>query len=334
MIWYKDDNDGIIISTRIRLARNIERTPFPRALKESERLAVTKKLADSIVKSNSTLSGDFELHMLDDLSAGQKQTMVEEHLISPQMTEGKDKAVLINRDKTMSIMLMEEDHVRLQVILGGYNLDKAYDLADKVDDVMEEALTYAYDEQFGYLTACPTNAGTGLRASVMMHLPALVLTGNIQKLLQSFSGMGITVRGAYGEGTNADGSMFQISNSITMGLSEKEIIERVKEVADKILQMEKQARELLKQKRSVEIADKIMRSYGVLKYAKRLTSAEAKSMLSNCLLGCNMGIITEKGKATPLELMIKSSPAMISPDGTMSAEERDIARADLIRENI
>lgn len=334
MIWYKDDNDGIIISTRIRLARNIERTPFPRALKESERLAVTKKLADSIVKSNSTLSGDFELYMLDDLSASRKQTMVEEHLISPQMTEGKDKAVLINRDKTMSIMLMEEDHIRLQVIFGEYDLDKAYDLADKVDDVMEEALTYAYDEQFGYLTACPTNAGTGLRASVMMHLPALVLTGNIQKLLQSFSGMGITVRGAYGEGTNADGAMFQISNSITMGLSEKEIIERVKEVADKILQMEKQARELLKQKRSVEIADKIMRSYGVLKYARRLTSAEAKSMLSNCLLGYNMGIITEKGKATPLELMIKSSPAMISPDGTMSAEERDIARADLIRENI
>lgn len=334
MIWYKDECDSIVMSTRIRLARNLEKTPFPSRLKDSECAAVTEKLARSIMNSNSTLSQDFTQVRLDELSECQKQVMVEEHLISPQMVNGKDKSVLISSDRTMSIMLMEEDHIRLQVILGGEELDKAYDLANKVDDVMEEELTYAYDERFGYLTACPTNAGTGLRASVMMHLPALVITGNMDRLLQSFSGMGITVRGAYGEGTNADGDMFQISNSITMGLDEREIIERVKEVTAKIRQMEMQARELLSEKRNVEIADKVMRSYGVLKYARRLTSKEAKALLSDCLLGYNMGIINEKAKIPHLELMIKTSPAMISDGGTRSAGERDVARAKLIRENI
>lgn len=334
MIWYKDECDSIVMSTRIRLARNLEKTPFPSRLKDSERAAVTEKLAKSITNSNSTLSQDFTQVRLDELSECQKQVMVEEHLISPQMVNGKDKSVLISSDRTMSIMLMEEDHIRLQVILGGEELDKAYDLANRVDDVMEEELTYAYDERFGYLTACPTNAGTGLRASVMMHLPALVITGNMDRLLQSFSGMGITVRGAYGEGTNADGDMFQISNSITMGLDEREIIERVKEVTAKIRQMEMQARELLSEKRNVEIADKVMRSYGVLKYARRLTSKEAKALLSDCLLGYNMGIISEKAKIPQLELMIKTSPAMISDGGTRSAGERDVARAKLIRENI
>ncbi|MEE1351565.1 MAG: protein arginine kinase [Clostridia bacterium] len=334
MIWYNDLNDGIIISTRIRLARNLAKTPFPTALPEKDREQVKNKLSDSILKSNSTLSSDFKLYNLDELTPSEKTAMLEEHLISPQMLNGKDRAVLVNKDRTMSIMLMEEDHIRLQVIMGGYCLDNAYDLADKVDDVMEESLDYAFDEKFGYLTACPTNAGTALRASVMMHLPALVLTGNISKVMQSFSGMGIAVRGLYGEGTEAEGCLYQISNSITLGLSEKEIIEKLKTVVNKISDMEKQTREYLKKNHADEISDKLFRSYGILKYARKITSAEAKSMLSEVMLGQNMGIINCDGKMTPLELIIKTSPAVISGKDSLSPEERDKKRAELIRENI
>ncbi len=334
MIWYKDYKGGIVVSTRIRLARNIKNTPFPSLLMGDARDKAKTALEEAITKSNSTLSKDFTLYQLDDVSPLEKRAMVEEHLISPQMAKGTQKSVLVNKDKTMSIMLMEEDHVRLQIIMAGMELDKAYDLADKVDDVMEESLDYAFSEEFGYLTACPTNAGTGLRASVMMHLPALVMTGNISRILQSFSGVGIAVRGLYGEGTNAEGAMYQISNSITLGLSEKEIIDKLKAVVERIEKMEVQARERLMTEHKETFIDKIMRSYGVLKYAHKVTSQEAKSMLSDCLLGINMGIIKSKGNMTPLELMIKTSPSIIVGEETLNAEERDIKRAELLRENI
>jgi protein arginine kinase len=231
-------------------------------------------------------------------------------------------------------MLMEEDHIRLQIIKGGYCLDEAYDLADKVDDVMEESLTYAFDEKFGYLTACPTNVGTGMRASVMMHLPALVMTGNITRVLQSFSGVGIAVRGLYGEGTDAEGALYQISNSVTLGLSEKEIIEKLKTVVDRISDMERQARDLLIKNHEDNLRDKLMRSYGILKYAVKITSQEAKTMLSEVMLAQNMGIISSDGKMTPLELMIKTAPSVISGNNGLSPDERDKKRAEIIKENL
>lgn len=332
MIWYNDLNDGIVISSRIRLARNIDKTPFPALLKD--KTAVTKKLQDSILKSNSTLANDFELYELDKKSNEEKMKMLEEHLISPQMMKGNGRSVLVNKNRTMSIMFMEEDHIRLQIIMGGYHLDEAYDLADKVDDVIEESLTYAFDEHFGYLTACPTNAGTGLRASVMMHLPGLVLTGNINKVMQSISGMGIAVRGMYGEGTTSEGCMFQISNNITMGLTEKEIINKVKSVVNKLSELETEARKILINKNKVGIEDKVYRSYGTLKYARSISSAEAKQLLSDVMLGQNMGIIKCDGKMTPLELMIKIAPAVISDGGGLSPAERDIKRAEMIRNNV
>ncbi len=334
MIWYNDLNDGIILSTRIRLARNLDKTPFPRKLKKDEKDKTRQILADAILKSNSTLSKDFTLYELSEMSEAEKTAMTEEHLISPQMINDEDGAVLVNSDKTMSIMLMEEDHIRLQIIKGGYALDEAYDLADKVDDVMEESLTYAFDEKFGYLTACPTNVGTGMRASVMMHLPALVMTGNISRVLQSFSGMGIAVRGLYGEGTDAEGALYQISNSITSGLGEKEIIEKLKAVADKISDMEKQARDMLMKNRKDDFCDKLMRSYGILKYAVKLTSKESKTMLSEVMLAQNMGIIQCNGKMTPLELMIKTAPSVIGGKADLSPVERDLKRAEIIRENL
>lgn len=334
MIWYKDYKAGIVISTRIRLARNIKNTPFPALLTGETRDKVKTTLEKAITESNSTLSKDFTLYKLDEVSPLEKRAMVEEHLISPQMVKGTQKSVLVNKDKTMSIMLMEEDHIRLQIIMAGMKLESAYDLADKVDNVMEESLDFAFSEEFGYLTACPTNAGTGLRASVMMHLPALVMTGNIGRVLQSFSGMGIAVRGLYGEGTNAEGAMYQISNSVTLGLSEKELIEKLKTIVERIEKMEIQARERLMTDHKETFIDKIMRSYGVLKYAHKVTSQEAKTMLSDCLLGKNMGIIKNEGGMNPLELMIKTSPSIIVGDEPLNAEERDIKRAEFLRENI
>lgn len=334
MIWYKDLSNDIIISTRIRLARNLAKTPFPAVISQTDKDRVKTTLIESVTKSNTVIASDFDVYNLESMTDKEKAAMLEEHLISPQLASAKDSAVLVNKDKNMSIMLMEEDHIRLQVIMGGYKLNEAFDLADKVDDVMEESLEYAFDEKFGYLTACPTNAGTGLRASVMMHLPALVMTGNISKVLQSFSGIGIAVRGLYGEGTEAEGCLYQISNNITLGLSEREILDKVKTVTDKIADMEKQAREMLVKNHNDELCDKLMRSYGILKYAVKVTSKEAKSMLSDCLLAKNMGIIEINENMSPLELMIKTSPAIISGEDELSPAERDKKRAQLIRDNI
>ncbi|MBR0360169.1 MAG: protein arginine kinase [Clostridia bacterium] len=334
MIWYNDLNDGIILSTRIRLARNLDKTPFPAILKKDEKEKITETLSDSIMKSNSTLSKDFKLYNLNEMSPVEKTAMAEEHLISLEMIKSNDGAVLVNTDKTMSIMLMEEDHIRLQIIKGGYCLDEAFDLADKVDNVMEESLTYAFDEKFGYLTACPTNVGTGLRASVMMHLPALVMTGNITRVLQSFSGVGIAVRGLYGEGTDAEGALYQISNSVTLGLSETEIIEKLKTVVERISEMEKQAREYLMKNRADDLKDKLMRSYGILKYAVKITSKEAKNKLSEVMLAQNMGIIESDGKMTPLELIVRTAPSVISGEESLTPDERDKKRAEFIKENL
>ena len=334
MIWYNDLNDGIILSTRIRLARNLDKTPFPAILKKDEKEKITETLSDSIMKSNSTLSKDFKLYNLNEMSPVEKTAMAEEHLISLEMIKSNDGAVLVNTDKTMSIMLMEEDHIRLQIIKGGYCLDEAFDLADKVDNVMEESLTYAFDEKFGYLTACPTNVGTGLRASVMMHLPALVMTGNITRVLQSFSGVGIAVRGLYGEGTDAEGALYQISNSVTLGLSETEIIEKLKTVVERISEVEKQAREYLMKNRADDLKDKLMRSYGILKYAVKITSKEAKNKLSEVMLAQNMGIIESDGKMTPLELIVRTAPSVISGEESLTPDERDKKRAEFIKENL
>lgn len=328
MIWYKNNKGGIVISTRIRLARNIDSVPFPSSLKDKEK--VTNDIKNAVLKSNSTLANDFEFINLDSLSKQKRLSLEEEHLISPQMLDGNGKSVLINKDKTMSIMLMEEDHIRLQIIMAGNALKEAYETASRVDDVIEENAEYAFDEEFGYLTACPTNAGTGMRASVMLHLPALTMTGNMSRMISSVTSMGITVRGLYGEGTKAYGNMYQVSNQITMGLSEREIIEKLERVVEQITESEKKAREALMKNNADYIKDKVMRSYGILKYAYTMTSSEARELLSDVILGQNLGIIKKKN-LSPLECMINISPAMI---GDYSPEERDKKRAEFLRNNI
>lgn len=332
MIWYKNNKGGTVISTRIRLARNIASVPFPPSLRDKEK--VTNDIKNAVLNSNSTLANDFEFINLDKMSGAQRLSLEEEHLISPQMIDGSGKSVLINKDKTMSIMLMEEDHIRLQVIQSGLALDEAYETASRVDDVIEENLTYAFDEEFGYLTACPTNAGTGLRASVMMHLPALTLTNNIGKVVNASTSLGIEIRGMYGEGTAADGNLYQISNRVTMGLSEKEILEKLKNVVHQITEMEEKARQSLTEHSLHALSDKIFRSYGILKYTRTITSKEAQERLSDIMLGNDLGILKTDGKISPLECMIKISPSLICGGEELPSDKRDILRAEFIRSNI
>lgn len=332
MIWYKDNNNDIVVSTRIRLARNLDKTPFPNALKDKR--AVTDKIKDAVLNSNSTLSKEFEFYDLDKLNDAEKQKMAEEHLISPDMTQGEGHSVLISKDRTMSIMLMEEDHIRLQIIQGGYDLDSAYKTASMVDDVIEENLTYAFDSEFGYLTACPTNTGTGMRASVMLHLPALNMTDNISRVVSSAAGLGIEVRGLYGEGTKAYGSLYQISNRSTLGISEETSLSKLKDIVDQIIETERRARKALTDNSGEEISDRVYRSLGTLKYARSMSSAEAKSLLSDVMLGENLGIIPKEGKTSPIECMVLTEPALISEGKNLKPNERDKKRAEFLRERV
>ena len=332
MIWYKNNNSDIVVSTRIRLARNVDKTPFPNALKDTKE--VTEKIKNAVLGGNSTLAKDFDFIDLDNTPLIRKQELAEEHLISPVMCEGKCKSVMISKDRTMSIMLMEEDHIRLQIIKDGFALDEAYSLASKVDDVIEENITYAFDNDFGYLTACPTNTGTGMRASVMMHLPALTMSENINRVISSAGSLGIEVRGLYGEGTKAYGNLYQISNRITLGLSESQVIEKLTNVVNQIIDMETKARNMLKEKNYDVIADRLFRSYGTLKYARSVSSSEAKSLLSDVMLGQSLGIIPKESKIAPLECMVLSEPALVCDGKELSPNERDKKRAELIRNNI
>lgn len=333
MIWYKESKDSdIIVSTRIRLARNLEKYPFPETISVKGKEEVIEKIKDAVLNSNSTLSKELKFIKMSDLKPYEREELAERHLISSEMEKSADGAIFLSTDENMSIMLMEEDHIRLQVILGGAKLKEAWELANKIDDVLEENLTYAFSEKFGYLTACPTNTGTGIRASVMMHLPALTLTGNINKIISSASALGLTVRGLYGEGSKAYGNLYQISNQITLGVSEEEIIEKLENISSQIEKHEKESRQAIKNNDSV--ADKLWRSYGTLKFARNIPSKESKALLSDVILGENMGIIDIKGKKSKIELMIESEPALIMQGKSLSPEERDKKRAEFLRENI
>ena len=332
MIWYKENNNDIIISTRIRLARNLSKYPFPNALNPEQAKEASELIEKSISNSNSTLAKNFKTYHIKDITEVEKQVLAEKHLISPELLNKKDASVMVSKDESMSIMLMEEDHIRLQVILGGFELEKAYDLASKVDDVIDENAKYAFDDEFGYLTSCPTNTGTGLRASIMMHLPALTLTDNMSRIISSAGSLGIAVRGLYGEGSKAYGCLYQISNQVTLGLSENEIIEKVKNIVNQISDREREAREKLMQNNKDFLEDKLWRAYGTLKYARSISSQEAKALISDCLMGKNMGIINDIDENL-IELMILCEPASVESRAQkrMTPEQRDKERASIIR---
>ena len=336
MIWYKDiNNDDIVVSTRIRLARNLLNYPFPNRMTNKQVKDACEEIKESIIGSNSTLRNEFTMYNMEELDAKEKQLMYEKHLISSDMLKRPFASVMITKDENMSIMLMEEDHIRLQVIMGGMKLKEAYETATKVDDVIDESVKYAFSKDFGYLTSCPTNTGTGMRASVMMHLPALTMTDNIQRIISSASNLGIAIRGLYGEGSKAYGNLYQISNQVTLGLCENEIIEKVTNIVKQIIELEKDARNKIYKNNKYGLEDRIWRSLGILKNARLMTSKEAKTLISDVIMGKNMGIITDTDKNL-IELLVYTEPAFIEADSKekLSPEERDRQRADFLRKEL
>ncbi len=325
----------IVLSSRVRLARNLEGVPFPHLLDQrqaTEVLAATRKAALELNKFG--FLGTVRFVPLAEVTPVERQVLVEEHLISPaQAKDVQYKAVILSQAEEVSIMVNEEDHLRIQCLLPGLQLQEAWALASRVDDALEQAMTFAFSESRGYLTACPTNVGTGLRASVMMHLPALVLTNQAARALNSVGQLGLTVRGLYGEGTEAIGNIFQISNQITLGRAEGEIIDHLSAVVAKIIDHERQAVAALLREARDQVEDKVSRALGILSNARIMTSDEAIRLLSDVRLGVNMGILTRVPLKAANELLIMTRPAYLQrlAGRELSPFERDLQRAALIR---
>ncbi|MFZ5353622.1 MAG: protein arginine kinase [Bacillota bacterium] len=324
----------IILSSRIRLARNLSDTPFPAVLD----IPRANSIIDSIESMQKTDFDDqYKLYRIKDLSALEKQVLVERHLVSPNLiSQGAASAALIKNNEIVSIMINEEDHIRIQSILPGFQVKKAWELANEIDDVIENKLEYAFDESWGYLTSCPTNVGTGMRASVMAHLPALNITSNINKILHAVTQIGLTIRGLYGEGTEFIGSIFQISNQITLGRSEDELVENLSAVTMQIIEKEKEARNMLMNNSRIQIEDKVWRSMGILKNARILKSQECLKLLSDIRLGADLQIIDNIPSAVLNAIMIDTQPASLQKHAgsELGANERDIYRAEMVREKL
>lgn len=322
-----------VISTRVRLARNLKDYPFPCRLSEQGRKKVIEKVTSAIRDSNSSIASDFNLIKLDDLTEAQGVSLVERHLVSPEfISETEGRALLLSKDESMSIMINEEDHIRLQVITDGLSLEQAYDTADKLDTLLDENLEFAFDDKLGYLTQCPTNLGTGMRASVMLHLPALEKSRTIGRITGNLSKLGLTIRGAYGEGSEPSGSLYQLSNQVTLGISEKAAIENLENITKQLVSQERQARERLA--KSIDIQDSVSRSLGLLKSAMVMTHDEALKLLSNVRFGILSGQIKDVTAEVVDSLMEKIEPAtlMVNSGKNLSAQERDIERAKILRE--
>jgi protein arginine kinase len=337
--WMKDGGpeDDIILTSRIRIARNLHDVPFPTLQTDVHADEVIHAVKNALNSTAVRRLGDFEFARCRDMSALDRQVLVEKHLISKELAEQvRHGALALGKDEVMSIMVNEEDHLRIQVIMPGLRLHEAWQLANAMDDALEGQLSYAFDDRFGYLTACPTNVGTGIRASVMMHLPGLVISGNISRMLSAVSQVGLTVRGLYGEGSDAVGNIFQVSNQVTLGETEEEIIGNLFSVVHQLIDNERSARRLLLQQNRDALEDRVCRSFGILAHARRMDSKETLQRLSDVRLGIDLGIIKGVSSGILKELMVMTQPAFLQKyyGQELSPGERDIRRAALVRERL
>lgn len=333
----KSKDDGIVLTSRVRLARNIDKMPFPHILNNEQSDEVINEVSAAVLESNSAVAKNFKLMRLRDVKPIERQSMVEKHLISMDLANNYQRAgLLIDKDEDASIMINEEDHIRLQVLYPGFRIREAYDYASKLDDLIEEKITYAYDSELGYLTSCPTNVGTGIRASVMLHLPALSATRNINNILNTVTQLGMTIRGLYGEGSNVMGNIYQISNQVTLGLSEEEIINNLIAVTQKIVDQEMKARSIMLEKQRGEFEDSIYRALGILKYARVMASSECLNLLSRVRMGIEMGILKDVDMDIVNKLIIDSQPAtlQLKEGKELGTDERDLIRARVVRESL
>lgn len=327
--WYCDRGfqDDVVLSTRVRLARNLKGIPFPNKMSDSDGEKVIKTVADAL----SELNYKFNLIRLNEISDIERQKLLEEHLISPQMLKNPEhKAVFISDDEAVAIMINEEDHIRFQSIYAGFESDRAYELISKIDDFLGNSVEYAFHRKYGHLTACPTNVGTGMRISFMLHLPALCMARVADNLFAAVGKLGVTVRGMYGEGTKSSGYIFQISNQTTLGKTEAELSQNLTDVVNQIITKERELRRRILQDKGIAIEDKIMRSLGLMTYAKKISTEELTGLISNVRFGVSLGIIDKVDINKLNEIMVVTRPAHITELGATNSYERDVKRAEVI----
>lgn len=337
--WMRKDgpDHDIVLSSRIRLARNLTKYPFPMRAKKEELEEIVTFFQQNYEHQSFQTHQDFDFILMEDLTPIEKLVLVEKHLISPHLAKNKyGSGVLMAKNEQVSVMINEEDHLRLQIYFPGLQLEKALEEAFLLDDWLEEEVNYAFEEEKGYLTSCPTNVGTGMRASVMMHLPALVLTKQINRLAPAINQLGFAVRGIFGEGSEALGNIFQISNQITLGTSEEEIVEDLQSVVHQLIEHERKARNRILERSKITLEDQIFRSFGVLQHSRIIESKEAATCLSNVRLGIDLGVIKNVSRHILNELMTLTQPGFLQQykKKELQAGERDVFRASLIRERL
>lgn len=337
-MWYTEcGKDGdVVLSSRVRLARNLKGFPFPARTSEQQQTEIIDKCKDAVIGENSDLESPVRFIDFSVMEDYEKQAIAERHLISPQMMDASIKrGILLSDDNKLSILLNEEDHIRIQAMESGFDLDTCFEQANKTDDLIEKTLEYAFDEQIGYLTCCPTNAGTGMRASVMVHLPALSMSGTVNRVIDSLAQLGMTVRGIFGEGSKATGNIYQISNQLTLGAAEEDILDKFKQIIEEVIEKERGMREHLYKAEKFKLEDRLMRSYGTLKYAVIMSSSEAMKRLSEVRFGVELGIIKDISLEKLNEITYEILPANIVKNYNITdTAERDLKRAEIIRERM
>jgi len=331
--WIEDSQiDPVVVSSRIRLARNLKSDTFPLYSSKEEAIKTLEKIRQAV--DELLPNGEYVYYNLEQLEPREKMRFMENHLISPGLVEQTGKsAFYLRNDEKATIMINEEDHLRLQTLYPGLKLNQAWEECEKIDDLLESKLDYAFHNEYGYLTSCPTNVGTGLRASVMLHLPAMTITGYIMGLMDALRRIGLTIRGIYGEGTEAVGHLYQVSNQLTLGETETEIIKKIDEVANEIRNREQNTRNFLLENKKLEIEDKVYRALGILQNARMISSNEAMEQISIVKLGLDLKLIEDEKYKDLIKLMIDIKPGNIQnrSNKAMNRIERDIMRADIVR---
>lgn len=331
----KGPESDIVISSRIRLARNIAGFPFIRKCSPKDRANITTEVHDAL--SGLPISNDVEYVDVAKLGELDRQFLMERQLISHELSEAQGaRAVILDPKERFSIMINEEDHLRFQVMQSGLDLESAWKRMDDLDNVLEEKLTYSYTNKLGYLTACPTNVGTGLRVSVMLHLPALVATKQIDKVFRALNKINVAVRGLFGEGSQFMGDFYQISNQTTLGRSEVSLMERVKEVVPRIIDYERRAREFLVEQSKEDLSDNVSRALGILCTAKKISSEETMHYLSKVRMGVNLGLLNDIKIPILNKLFIQTQPAHLQKlrGHKLSVADRNIERAIYLQQHL
>jgi protein arginine kinase len=334
--WYASegpDND-IVISSRVRLARNLKDYAFPVVMKDSERKSVLENIRKVLMSRSDPAIADMLYVNISELTPVDREAMVERHLISPELAQGKEySAAFVNHEESISVMVNEEDHLRIQCIFPGLQMNAALELCEKIEDLIGKSVEYAFRNDYGYLTCCPTNVGTGMRASAMMHLPALTLTGYIGTLLETCSKIGITIRGLHGEHSGASGNIYQVSNQISLGQAEENIAENVNGIVTQIMERERAVEAELYRNGKLMVEDRIFRSYGLFSNARIISTEESLRLLSDIRAGVNLGIIKDISLKCLNELMLSVQPATLQriEGRPLDPDERDVKRAEIIR---